>query len=362
VHGFLAAHEDMPFLECELPDTRQLTRLNEEHYRGLLQQLQSYADIALAERSHVWYGSTLTDLSLSVEQMLRSRLQALAEGARKARECGTELATQLGLVAVESVGDADRLLRLIEILERDHQVHQAWLEPEGLPRARAAAQHANEVIRGIVSLERSLLEHYDVQFLEENAATLRAPINTLLEQDDLRLHSALDDVVLHHRAELLAEVDAIASRIQRIEADAHALAVLLQLDAPTSLDDARRLATIGSDLDVKVQPVDSWFEPDQSKIDDVLALARHHSSRLAVQGQLLNGHIKTDAIGAITPELRDRFRGYGVFRWLQPSFYRDRSTVRSVFADGTLPDPEDLWPLLDAAVEYSTAKAWFAEH
>ena len=127
IHGELAKRAAAPRILFDLPNVGALTGERTIRLVDLVRRLVPVAEVVTAPEQHPWYGCTVARWNPLVQAQLETTLSRLARSADELAEVQRRAAGRWGLAAEPSLAGADRLLRVLAVLDGRPPSLARWL-------------------------------------------------------------------------------------------------------------------------------------------------------------------------------------------------------------------------------------------
>lgn len=323
------------------PETWSVDEFAERH--GVIGDLAERIDVIGRPGEHAWRGVGLSSILPTDVERLEERLGGLIERLAALDASQAALANLLELAPIRKLDDVAVLVALANRL--------AGTPPlEGPALADAAWERRIDDIDLLLTTGQ---RHTELERDLGSKVTAAGRTTDLSETT-----AALDELPSSMTVDDFRQIASLASILPRLMVEAGALARALGRDAPTSVDEARRLAAIGErvaaapDADADAFASEVWNSGVERAADVVDAVAAHEEAVSSTTGNVTDAAWDTD-LGSARATLASH--GTGFMRLFSGEWRRANRLVRSVL---TSPDSslEDRLMLLDALAKGQTAR------
>ena len=322
------------------PETWSADEFAERH--DVIGDLAGRIDVIGRPAEHPWRGVGLSSILPTDVERLEDRIGALLDGLPSFRTAQSILSATLEQSPPTTLGELGPLLSLAGRIDAapDLDGHAladpAWeSRPDEIERLIATGQRHSHLERQLADVVTDAGRALD---LAEAIAAL-ATLPSCFSPDDFEA------------------VRELSSLLPRLQTEAGGLARVLGRDAPTSSDEARRLAAVAErvadapDADAEAFASGVWTSGVERACETVDAVAAYEEAHAAINGRLTEAAWNHDLSGARATLAS---HGTGFLRFLSGDWRRANSLVRSVLT-GQTPLPETL-ELLDALAAGQNAR------
>jgi len=341
VLGQLAALEQVPLIPVRLQNPRELDLQRMQMMEELMLKLRIVWQV-VEEEDFPWRGYRGHVYNMEVHSELSSFIDKLASATTFLRKDAEECAAQLGLEAPSTLNEVRWLIDVGNMAHKSPQPEPHWVK--NTDKLISEAKAWQETCNWCRETRKSLMERCDSSFLDlplNTSAELERALSAVSEMTGTADAGVEEGDLLKRRLELLIFLSDTIRSAEEWTTNSAILGGALGLPADDpSAERVRQLARIASLCHSEVKPEADWLNP--SRLQQVqailLEMKEDYQQFYSIRDRLLK--LYTDGIYELDlEELISRYEGpyRSTWRWLRPSFHRDRKKIAQVNRENRLP-------------------------
>ena len=323
------------------PETWSVDEFAERH--SVIGELVERIDVIGRPGEHAWRGVGLSSILPTDVERLEERLAAIIGRLDALDALQATLAAKLEMQPIRSLDDVAVLVVLANRVAGTPSLPSAALADTVWER------RTEDVYKLLATGHRHATLEREIGSLLTEAGRIADLSETIAALAELPSNVTLDD---------FSQITALEVMLPRLVVEAGALARALGRDAPTSVDEARKLAALGErvaaapDADADAFASEVWNSGVERASDVVDAVASYEAAVSRTTGNVTDAAWDTD-LGPARATLASH--GTGFLRIFSGEWRRANRLVRSVLTSPTAP-LEDSLALLDALSKGQSAK------
>ncbi len=336
----LAGLNQVPFLSFEYADVANLSPSLAVRIGELTNRLQTVWGVVLEGEAFPWKGCTERTYTAAIRATYQQVVGACLDSVRTLADAARLAADAVGVAPCPlTLADCHWLGETLKLLAESPKPHRAWLLASDLDPLVSEARDLQTLTRTYHELRRQIEDRHGPAFLDL-PSVLSEQIRAARDDTAALLHGEATDeriLVTHVRA-IARWADDLSNRASDWDANGTKLLALLGLPAQvlttkrlTEL--VRVVALCASDA----RPVESWLEARRCRevSDEVPRLRESYGAFRACRHSLLERYSQRVLdldLDRLVPEFSGRYSS--LFRYVMPSYYRDRRAVGRCSLDG----------------------------
>ena len=323
------------------PETWSADYFAERH--DVILDLAERIDVIGRPADHAWRGVGLSSILPTDVERLRDRIAAILVRLSSFGEAGASLASTMETSPPRSLADLAPLLTLAERVA-------------GAPDLDAAAFAAAVWTDRVEDVERLIATGQRHSYLRSQLVDVVGEAGW--SADLAETMAALAILPSGFSPDDFRDVETLADLLPRLQAEGEALARAMTRETPTTIEGARRMASVAERVaeapegDAEAFASDVWVAGLERASDLVGAVETHETAVATIEGRLTGAAWDLD-LSATRSTLASH--GAGLFRFLSGDWRRANTLVRSIMTEQNTPLPDTL-VLLDALATGQAAK------
>jgi len=366
VNGHIAGAADVPDVAFTFINAQDVDEAGFHDLTAFAERLARHYKLFAEAFTHPWRDIKADRFSLDLQTNVRTVFGDLAGQLPLAATLSRSLATSCGVSAPNTVNEIDRLIKTADLLARTPKPPHHWLTTDDIGVLQSTAAQARTRYNAYNESRIKLLAEF-------SDAVLSLPHNELLARLSAKecapligaLGAQWTAIAADRYEEIRTQLATAVDQNERLNRSLQALAGQCGMPGQSSIALARHTLTIAGTATADIRPLRGWFA--EGALPSLIRLAVE-AAKIVTEYNALRAEILAiydeSLLRLDLASLAGRFANQyaGFTRYFQPSFYKDRHTVRQTLLSGIDPASRDITRDLNSAVHLTGLKSWIDSH